>query len=91
MIQNIDVVCLIKQDSSVTPLQIIWHDGRKFDVDRVLDVRRVASTKGGGKGIRYTCRIMGKQKYLFLDGYHWFVEVDAPSGVNPNGEQAANN
>lgn len=79
MIQNIDVVCLIRQDGSVTPQQIIWEDGRRFDIDKVLDVRRAASTKGGGKGIRYTCSILGKQRYLFLNEYHWFVELPSPT------------
>ncbi len=75
MIVFINVKCLMKQDGSITPLEIEWSDGRKFFVDRVMDIRKMASTKGGGKGIRYTCKIMGKEKYLFLNGYQWFVEL----------------
>lgn len=60
----------------VIPLEIEWDTGAKYVIDKVLDKRKVASTKGGGMGIRYTCRILGKQRYLFLDGYIWFVEVD---------------
>ncbi len=60
----------------VIPLEIEWDTGAKYVIDKVLDKRKVTSTKGGGMGIRYTCRILGKQRYLFLDGYTWFVEVD---------------
>lgn len=59
----------------VRPLSVIWEDGRRFDVDRVLDVRRAASTKAGGQGMRYTCRILGRETYLFDDGNRWFVEA----------------
>ena len=58
----------------VTPLVIKLEDGRKFPVDRVLDVRPAASLKAGGAGIRYTCRISGRERYLFLDDGCWFVE-----------------
>ena len=76
MRKNISVRALMRSDGTVLPLEIEWDDGRKFVIDRVLDIRKAASTKGGGKGLRYTCRILGKQRYLFLDEYFWFVEVD---------------
>ena len=63
------------------PLKIYWEDGRSFDVDRLLDVRRAASAKVGGQGMRYTCRVMGRQVYLFEDEGRWFVEArDVPAG-----------
>lgn len=62
-------------DGKVIPLEIEWEDGRIFVIDKILDMRKVASTKGGGKGLRYTCRILGKEKYLFLDEYFWWVEI----------------
>lgn len=58
----------------VHPLKLKWEDGRTFEVDRVLEVCPAASLKVGGKGIRYTCSIMGRQTYLFLDKDRWFVE-----------------
>ncbi|WRS28891.1 hypothetical protein U6B65_01390 [Oscillospiraceae bacterium MB08-C2-2] len=56
------------------PLVIQWEDGREFKIDRILDVRLAASLKAGGCGIRYTCRISGQQRYLFLEENRWFVE-----------------
>jgi hypothetical protein len=40
----------------VTPLSITWTDGRRFEIDRVMDVCRAASLKAGGQGMRYRCR-----------------------------------
>lgn len=61
-------------DGHVLPTHIIWADDRVFPVDRVLDVRRRASTKAGGLGIRYTVRIQGHDRYLFYEDPRWFVE-----------------
>lgn len=47
---------------------------RRVEIDRVLDVRQAPSLKGGGLGIRYTCRIRGKYGYLFCDEGKWFWE-----------------
>ena len=54
---------------------IVWEDGRVFEIDRILDVRRAASLKAGGTGMRYICRIYGKTVKLFNDENHWFMEA----------------
>jgi len=69
------VVAEFDEAGGVRPLSVAWEDGRRFEVDRVLDVRRAASTKAGGQGMRYTCRIMGRETYLFEDDGRWFVEA----------------
>jgi hypothetical protein len=56
------------------PLTIKWEDGRIFEVDKIFDVRQAPTLKGGGLGIRYTCRICNKQVYLFDDKGKWFIE-----------------
>jgi len=58
----------------IRPLFLTWTDGRRFEIDRILDVRQAPSLKGGGLGIRYTCRIAGKEVYLFCDEGKWFIE-----------------
>lgn len=70
----VKVVVEYDEAGGVRPLWIVWEDGRKFPVDRLLDVRRAAATKAGGQGIRYTCRILGRETYLFEDDGRWFVE-----------------
>ena len=59
----------------VTPLSFVWEDGRQFDIDHVLDIKRAASLKVGGLGLRYSIRVMGKDSYMWLeDENKWFVE-----------------
>ena len=62
-------------DGKIIPKVIIWEDGRKFVIDRILDVRPAASLKVGGVGIRYTIRVRGKKTFLFRSQYRWFVEA----------------
>lgn len=62
------------ESGQTRPLLLTWNDGRKYEIDKVLDVRQAPSLKGGGLGVRYTCRIRGKEVYLFCDEGKWFVE-----------------
>ncbi len=71
----VKVVAEFDEAGGIRPLSVAWADGRCFKVDRVLDVRRAAATKAGGQGMRYTCRILGKETYLFNDDGRWFVEA----------------
>ena len=48
---------------------------KRYPIDRITDVRYATSLKAGGCGIRYTCRILGKERYIFLEENKWFVEV----------------
>ena len=64
---NLKVQAEFDIDGSIRPTSIVWEDGRVFAIDRVLDIRRAASLKAGGMGMRYTCRICGKVVNLFND------------------------
>lgn len=71
----VKVVAQFFEDGRIRPLMVEWEDGRHFRVDRLLDVRRAASTKVGGQGMRYTVRISGHDTHLFEDDGRWFVEA----------------
>lgn len=71
----ITVTAEFDADGIIRPIRLAWMDGRKYEIDRILDVRQAASLKGGGQGLRYTCRICGKEVYLFCDEGKWFVET----------------
>ncbi len=67
----------------MTPRRLTWEDGRRFAIDRVLEVRPAASLKAGGLGDRYTVRVQGRETYLFFEHVYpddgvilgrWFVE-----------------
>lgn len=76
----VDVVALHREDGSVRPLSIVWEDGRRFKVDRILDTRRAASLKVGGTGVRYLVRIQNKDTFLFFEDPRWFVEEKVRAG-----------
>jgi len=71
----VKVIVEYSPEGKIKPLSVEWEDGRCFEVDRLLDVRRAASTKAGGQGMRYTVRILGRETYLFEDEGRWFVEA----------------
>ena len=75
MKQYVSVTAVFDEDGNLLPINIMWDDGRKFPIDKVTDARYAASLKAGGAGIRYTCRIGGKEKYLFLEEQRWFVDA----------------
>ncbi len=57
----VEVIADFSSDGRMKPLRLIWEDGRKYDIDRILRVDRCASLRAGGAGIRYVCRILGKK------------------------------
>jgi len=70
----VDVIALHRKDGSLKPLVILWENGVKYAIDKVTQVVPAASMKAGGAGIRYTCRISGQLRYLFLEEKRWFIE-----------------
>ena len=76
--EYVSVTAKFDSDGNIIPLFIHWKDGRAFTIERVTDVRYAAAPRSGSAGIRYTCRIMSHEKYLFLDENRWFVECAAP-------------
>lgn len=70
----VEVVTRFDVEGNITPLSVKWEDGTVYEIDKVLDKRRAASLKAGGIGIRYTCRILNQQSYLYYEDPKWFVE-----------------
>ena len=53
-------------------------DGVEYEISKVKDIRRAASLKAGGAGMRYTCVVDGKEVYLFYeDNNMWFMAISA--------------
>ncbi len=72
-----------RKDGVMIPREITWEDGRKFEIDAVLDIRQAAAFRAGGHGDRYTVCVRGRCSFLFfersqqrLGNYigRWFVE-----------------
>ncbi len=75
----VEVIADFSADGRMKPLSLIWEDGRRYDIDRILRVDRCASLKAGGAGIRYVCRILGQRVELYYEenGF-WFVNRKIP-------------
>ena len=75
MRKNINVIVKMDEFGNITPLTILWSNTLTLQIDKIIDIRKKASLKGGGMGVRYTCRIKGHERFLWLDEYTWFVEI----------------
>ncbi len=73
-------------DGLMLPKVLIWEDGEKYLIDRVVDIRQAAARKAGGQGDRYTIEVRGQISYLFFERVpqltgnvigRWFVERKA--------------
>ena len=71
----VDVTAEFSKEGDLVPKSFRWEDGQVYEIERVKDVRRAASLKAGGVGMRYTCVIVGQEKHLFYeDNNMWFME-----------------
>lgn len=65
----------VSPDGSIRPTSLIWEDGRKYRIDRVIHVTPAAATKVGGRGMRYTVVVEGRERNFFDDEGRWFTEA----------------
>ncbi len=71
----VDVTAEFSKDGDLVPKSFRWENGQIYEIERIKDVRRAASLKAGGVGMRYTCVIDGQEKHLFYeDNNMWFME-----------------
>ena len=73
------------EDGTIIPRAITWEDGQRFEIVRVIETCKAASTKAGGTGLRFTIRVEGSRKPTFLwleddckGGGRYFVERRKP-------------
>ena len=71
----VDVTAEFSKDGELVPKSFRWEDGQVYEIERIKHIRRAASLKAGGVGMRYTCVIGGQEKHLFYeDNNMWFME-----------------
>lgn len=82
--QYLDVDVSFDPDGRMRPKSLTWIDGKKFEIDRVLDIRPAHAEKAGGQGDRYKIRVHGRDREIFFEHNpdissmcigRWFVEV----------------
>ncbi|MEI6602577.1 MAG: hypothetical protein WCL54_03720 [Clostridia bacterium] len=71
----VDVTAQFTKDGDLEPVAFLWENGCKYEIDKILDMKKAASLKVGGHGVRYLCRVRNKEVVLFLDNGKWFVEA----------------
>lgn len=76
MIKYVSVIAKFNEFGEITPLSLFWENTQEFTIDKVLSKKNLASTKGGGVGLRFEVKIKNQTRYLFLHEYKWFVEYD---------------
>ena len=77
----VDVGAEFTDAGELIPTYLVWEDGVRYDIDRVMKKERCASRKAGGAGIMYLCLINGKTARLFYEeNYRWFVEAKDKGG-----------
>jgi hypothetical protein len=71
----VPVVVRFDTEGQLRPLTIEFDEEHKYPVDQVLDVCRAACQTVGGVGVRYTVRVQGQERYLWLEKDRWFVKA----------------
>lgn len=71
----VDVVAYCCADGSMTPLEIIWDDGRRFPLTPDGHPRRDRVDRIGGAALRYPMLVSGKRKEIYRDDAGWFVII----------------
>jgi len=86
----VSVFLEVSLEGQMLPRAIVWEDGHRYEIDRVIDVRPAYAAKAGGQGDRYTIKVGGKQTYLYFERStnlsgniigRWFVERKIPSNI----------
>lgn len=63
----VEVTVRFKSDGTMLPTAIVWEDGVRYEVDRVIDIRPGYSSKAGGQGDRYVLQVNGHQTCLYFE------------------------
>ena len=71
----VSVTAVFTKDGKLVPKSFVWKNGHVYEIQKVTDVRRAASLRAGGAGLRYTCIVDGRESHLFYEENNlWFVE-----------------
>ena len=82
----VGVVAAFNSEGAMIPVQLTWENGKKYKIDRILDIRPAPALIAGGQGERYTVEISGRRSFLFFERSaavseknlgRWFVERKA--------------
>ena len=82
----VDVDATFDKCGRILPRSLVWEDGCRYEIDRVVSVRPAVAARAGSGGDRYTIIVKGRESYLFFERNadlmgsslgRWFVERKA--------------
>lgn len=82
----VDVDATFDKSGRISPRALVWEDGCRYEIDRVINVRPAFAARAGSGGDRYTIIVRGKESYLYFERSadltgdrlgKWFVERKA--------------
>ena len=65
------VRCDQQSDGTVSPKELIWPDGRSWEIRKTLHM--AAPVEDEFEGIRYTVIIGSAERYIYKAGHAWYV------------------
>lgn len=68
----VPVVVRIDENGKVNP-KIIEFGDKKYRIDKILDCHPAACQSVGGVGVKYQCRVLGRETELWEENGRWFV------------------
>ena len=83
----VDVNATFTKDGMLLPKSFVWEDGVEYEISNVKDIRRAASLKAGGAGMRYTCVVDGKEVQMeayVINGNNYVMLRDIGKAVGFN-------
>ena len=74
---RIYVITVVQFDTEgkITPLWIVWSNGKQYEIDRILSTQIPPSLRSGANGYRFHVRILGQERTLGYDGRRWYIEA----------------
>jgi hypothetical protein len=74
----VEVISLNRLDGTLMPIYIIWEDGTRYKIDKILKIIDQKASEVGGCGRYYEIRIGRHIRHLFYERNRWFVESHKP-------------
>lgn len=71
---ELDILVEHTKDGRSLPKTILWDDGRRFDIDKILDIRQATTLKCGGAGMKLYLQNLWQTACIFNEEDKWFVE-----------------
>ena len=66
-----------EKDGLFNPLFVLWDNGAKYRIERIIQCCPAIGKDMRPRGLRYTCLFAyGQKRYLYFIDNHWFIEKE---------------